>query len=677
MALSHIEQFAEDLHQDVLVRAGSEANPALREEAFTEGVLELLSEHNEADGPELCTYEARGTRAAPAAKVSAWALSGDGATLDLFVTRYFGTGKPEPVAKPDARRHFEMLESFLKRALDGAHTRMEESSDAFEVMRRIYEARESLATVRLFFLTDGVLRALDEPDLSLWEIEVRPVLWDLEKLSRLRVGQRATIELDFVNNYDGAIPCIQKADSIGEYRTYLAFFQAPLLARIYGEHGQRLLERNVRAFLQAKGKVNRGLQKTIRDQPSRFLAYNNGLCCTAASVDAEVDKQGNARIRSVKDFQIVNGGQTTASIYHALKKEKTDVTQVVVQVKLTVISDPSKVSEMVPLISQYANSQNKVNTADFSANGPFHQKLEQLSRSVWAPAASGVDRQTHWYYERARGSYADDRSAQGSPTHRRDWEKQNPPKQKFTKTDLAKYELTWLGLPHLVCLGAEKAFLRHAEMMADEGEPVVDQVFFKHLVAKAKLFRTAEDLFSSLDIQGYRAQSVTYAVAWLATRSDRRIHLDRIWEQQRVGPAVCDALAVLCHAAHGHILGQTGNPGEASKREACWETFREASVPVTDAWRAELAETSFVAPSSDDEALAAEWETVRQRFLLDVRPMGALEAITGKQWIAKRRKDPVSTYASSSWADLRNKGGLGPVKLRALLELLAAAAEGA
>ncbi len=145
---------------------------------------------------------------------------------------------------------------------------------------------------------------------------------------------------------------------------------------------------------------------------------------------------------------------------------------------------------MVPLISQHANSQNKVNTADFSANGPFHQKIEQLSRSIWAPAASGVDRQTHWYYERARGSYSDDRAAQGSPARRREWEKQNPPKQKFTKTDLAKYELAWDGLPHLVCLGAEKAFLRHAERMDHIGEPaVLDQIFFRHLVAKAKLFK--------------------------------------------------------------------------------------------------------------------------------------------------------------------------------------------
>ncbi len=154
MTPSHLEQFAEDLHQDVLVRAGSTDSASRQEDAFTEEVLGLLSDHNEADGAELCTYEIRGTRGAPAAKVSAWALSGDGATLDLFVTRYFGTGKVEQVTKPDARKQFEMLESFLVRALEGGHARMDESSDAFEVSRRIFDSRVALATVRLFILTD-------------------------------------------------------------------------------------------------------------------------------------------------------------------------------------------------------------------------------------------------------------------------------------------------------------------------------------------------------------------------------------------------------------------------------------------------------------------------------------------------------------------------------------------
>jgi hypothetical protein len=409
-----------------------------------------------------------------------------------------------------------LVNGFLKRAYEGFHQQMEESSDGFRAMQQINGAKDSLATVRLFFLTDGVVRSLDVQKEDFPGLEVRYAVWDLDKLSRLRVGDREVIELDFSNDYGGPLPCLQTHDATGEYRTFLAFVPAKLLARIYGEHGQRLLERNVRAFLQAKGKVNRGLQKTLKDEPHRFLAYNNGLCCTAAEVKVQAGKDGHARLEWVRDFQIVNGGQTTASIFHAMKKEKVEIKDVVVQLKLTVLSDPSRVSEIVPLISLYANSQNKVNTADFSANGPFHHGLEQLSRTVYAPAASGLERGTHWYYERARGSFADDKARQGTAAKKREWETQNPPHQKFTKTDLAKFEHSWIGLPHFVCLGAEKNFVRFAERMEEEGAPVVDENYFKQMVAKAILFRTVEKLFSVQELEGYRANSVAYAVAWLS-----------------------------------------------------------------------------------------------------------------------------------------------------------------
>ncbi|MCZ7655508.1 MAG: AIPR family protein [Rhodocyclaceae bacterium] len=165
------------------------------------------------------------------------------------------------------------------------------------------------------------------------------------------------------------------------------------------------------------------------------------------------------------------------------KKDGRSLDDVIVQMKLTVISDPDQVAEYVPLISRYANSQNKVNGADFSANGTFHRRLEEMSRTVWARAASGMERGSHWYYERARGSYLDDKARQKT-SQEKQWVSQNPPKQKFTKTDLAKCEHAWLGLPHMVCRGAEKNFMAFASRLEDDGEPLVDQTFFENVVAR-------------------------------------------------------------------------------------------------------------------------------------------------------------------------------------------------
>jgi len=690
MSNPRLEQFAIDLHQEVLAKAGidgiggppgfpptgggtggaNENNHPLREEAFTEYVVGLLAEHNEADGVEPVAREFKSVGRMPAAKISAWSLSGDGATADLFVTLYHGTGGVEDVGLPDTRRHFQLVRGFLRRALDGFHTKGEESCPAFRVMQQIFEAKDSLTTIRLFFITDGVVRSLELDEEQFPGVEVRYVVWDLDKLSRLRVGYREVIELDFVNDYDGAIPCLKMADPTGEYQTFLAFLPAPLLARIYGEHGQRLLERNVRAFLQAKGKVNRGLQKTLREEPHRFLAYNNGLCCTAAKV-----RVSGSKLEWVKDFQIVNGGQTTASIYHAVKKERVPVDSVVVQMKLTVLKDPAKMPEIVPLISRYANSQNKVNGADFAANGPFHHMLEQLSRTVWAPAASGLERGTHWYYERARGSYADDKARQGkanSPQRKR-WETENPTPQKFTKTDLAKFEHGWQGLPHLVCLGAEKNFNKLAERMEEDGEPVVDQNYFKHAVAKAILWRTAEKIFDTLELDGYRANSVAYAMAWLAGESKCRINLDWIWNEQRISPALSEAFKFVCNAAYEHITGQPGNQQMATLKESCWIEFQKKKISEPKGWRDELSDTAFVAAKTEDESLAAEWERVRHEFIDDSRTMGELGALTGKVWMASRRGDPVCFYAEKNWDKLRAMPKMGLKKIRGLVEIFSAA----
>ena len=672
-AASDLDRFASDLHQEVLVKCSDDESPQMREDAFVEAVLERLAEHGDVDDWGVCYHEARSHGRLPAAKMNGWSLSGDGATLDLFVAKYVGEGQPVPVTRAELDQHFKLARGFLRRALDGVHTLLEESQDAFEVARRIHEAKDTLTTVRLFLVTDGVVKSSEVGQEQLPGLELRYVLWDLEKLSRLKVGQRALIEIDFVNDYGGAIPCLETSDATGEYRTFLAFLPAPILARIYGEHGQRLLERNVRAFLQAKGKINKGLQQTLREEPHRFLAYNNGLCCTAANVGVEAGKNGHAQLRLVRDFQIVNGGQTTASIYHALKKEGTEVSRVVVQLKLTVLNDPAKVADIVPLISRFANSQNKINAADFSANGPFHHQLEQLSRTVWAPATSGLERGTHWYYERARGSYLDDKARQGTPAKIREWERQNPPTQKFAKTDLAKYEHAWLGLPHLVCRGAEKNFIEFAQRQEEGGAPIVDQNFFRHFVAKVILFRTTEKLVSQQEFGGWRANIVAYTIAWLAERSGRRINLNRIWDEQRLSPALCEAITEVCQNAHRHITSQTGNVGEATKKPDCWDAFRKRVIRVSGTWEKELANVPFLAPTTEGDALASEWERIRPHFVNDTRTIAGLEAYTGKTWTRTRSGDTVAGYAVLTWDELCMCPGMGPKKVRTLVEMFSSA----
>jgi len=667
---SRLELFADHLKQEVRIKCEPDSGtPPLLSEAFTSVVIERLIDHNEAGDSTPCAWEDPGRGKISAAKLSAWSLSGDGATLDLFVSLYHNDDAPVIVTRAEADRHFKLLRGFLRRALDGWHTKLEPAFLVFEAMRAIHDAKDALTTVRLFFLTDGVVKAGEIEQEQMDDLELRYVLWDLDKLSRLQVGDREVIALDFSADYGGPVPALETAAASGEYRTYLAFLPAPVLAKIYGQHGQRLLERNVRAFLSAKGKINKGLQQTLREEPHRFLAYNNGLCCTAAAVDVETKQDGHALLRGVKDFQIVNGGQTTASIYHAMKREGTAISDVVVQVKLTVLHDPERVADIVPLISKFANSQNKVNAADFSANGKFHLEIEKLSRTVWAPAASGLDRGTHWYYERARGSYADDKLRQGTPARIRDWEKENPGAQKFTKTDLAKYEQIWAGQPHVACRGAEKNFIALAQRHEDEGEPIVDAAYFRHLVAKMILFKTTERVVTEQTGGEIRAQVVAYTMAWLAERSGRRIDLGQIWEKQAVPESLRAAIAAVAKIAYDHIKAQPGISTEAAKKIECWEKFQRMRIELDASWEKTLGQHAFVAPRSDMEAVELEWERVRLKFLKDTRTIMGIAVRMGQSIPSNAGGLIVGHLAVLEWEKLKMKQGFGPKKLREIVAL--------
>jgi hypothetical protein len=624
----NIDEFAEELRQEVIARGGDDETGHFREDRFTEIMLEYLEQASEIDDGDVC-YHRNSSRGE---KLNGFGLSGDGEYVDLFVSLHHGSVPPETVPNSEVNTHFRWLRRFFDAALRGAHREMEESSPVFDAAYQIFAAKEDLTKARFFLLTDGITKAPEIAPLTIAGIEVRHFIWDLEKLRRFITSRmrRETIEIDFEKDFGGAVPCLEAPGAGEEYRTFLTFFPGELLAALYGEYGPRLLEKNVRSFLQAKGKINKGIRKTLTESSHRFLAYNNGISATAERVEVDASSGGSPRLRRARDFQIVNGGQTTASIYHALKRDRADLSGVTVQVKLTVLSAPEDIEKFVPLISQFANSQNKVNAADFSANHPYHVGLEELSRRIWAPSPSGTERQTHWYYERARGSYLDDKGREGTPARMRAFEGVNPLRQKFTKTDLAKYENTWDQYPHLVSLGAEKNFIRFTADLVDRGYPTVDEDYFQRLIAKAILFRTAEKLVGAQGYGGFRAQIVTYTLAWLSHQTSQRMDLDRIWKEQKLPTALGNSIVVVSGHAHDHITNpppSRKNPGEWCKREECWEQFKKVPIAISPELESELVDTGR--PSARRNVPAAEQPVMDPEAL---KAIARVTEVPGETW---------------------------------------------
>jgi len=579
--LEALHQFAEDFRQEVINHSegADEESDLFREDTFTSLVIDYLVENGELDDGHVCFHSARGI------KVNGYNLDQDEGRLDLFVSIFTQNAPPSTVLKSEVEKAFRRLFNFYKKSTSNYHREIEEASDVFDLSQMIANAQNELSQIRFFLLTDGLTTVAVKPAEYKEGINVSYNIWDLRRIYRcVSSGQRPeTIEVDILDRYGLTIPCLSIPNKEADYSACLAMIPGELLYKLYSEFGSRLLERNVRSFLQARGKVNKGIRQTLLKEPHRFLAYNNGISATAENIKLINLPGGGTAISWLRGLQIVNGGQTTASIYQAVRKDKADISQVYVQTKLTIV-DSQKADEMVPLISRYANSQNKVSEADFSSNDPFHVKVEELSRSIWAPAADGTQRQTRWFYERARGQYLDAKGRESTPARQKAFSATHPTSQKFTKTDLAKYENTWDQLPHIVSMGAQKNFCSFMDQFSKRKNFEVDEFYFKNLVAKAILFRQTEKIVQAHKFGGYRANIVTYTLSYLFHHTAQCMDLELIWRGQCLPEVLREAISEVSVDVHNFITKPPGgqNITEWCKKEACWSRLRSLELHYPD-----------------------------------------------------------------------------------------------
>jgi len=564
-----LDEFAENLKQDVLALAEVEDDEQMLSDSFTQIVFDMLSEAGEFEDPMVCYHRSTGM------EVSGYAVDEDEGRLDLFLSIHTNVTPPETVTKQRVGTAFRRLRSFLDWCLKGRYVDLEESSPVFDMALHIYQVRNDLTQVRLCVVTDGRTTVETLPQDILGDLNITMSLWDIVRLHRLSTSgrERGAISVDFEQRFGKPIPCLQAESRQQGYRAFLTLLPGSVLRDIYADFGARLLERNVRSFLQARGKVNRGIRDTIAKEPTRFLAYNNGITLTGDAVHLTGDGTALA-ISRIDGLQIVNGGQTTASLL-ATNRGRADLSEVFVATKLIEIGSADR-DELVRKVSRYANTQNRITEADLSANDPFHVRLEELSRTTWAPAVGGVQRQTKWFYERARGQYQDARASQLTPARRKAFSTEYPPQQRFSKTDLAKFENTWDQLPHIVSRGAQKNFSDYMIRLGGRDQLTVDRSYFERLIGKAILFRTAERIVQRQEFGGYRANIVTYTIALLSHATSQRINLEKIWRDQALGQTIQEAIAGVSHEVYRIITNPPSarNITEWCKSEKCWDVVR-------------------------------------------------------------------------------------------------------
>ncbi|MDD3971009.1 MAG: AIPR family protein [Clostridia bacterium] len=589
-----IEDFYKELFQEIKSEQATEEDGGIQEQIFTQIAIDLLADAGETENARICFDRKEDKLGRTMHKLNGYALSENYETLDLFVTVFKGVDEPFTLNKQDAESSINQVERFFRNAVYKDYIKeLEESSEVFDLahtLAEVKEVKEFLSRVNIFVLSNGIFKSEIKANKTISGYSIFTRIIDVEYLFNLSDQTHVPIEINF-EDYGGILPCLESPSVNEDYESYLALIPGTTLANIYEEYGSRLLEQNVRSFLQFTGKINKGIRKTIKEEPHMFLAFNNGIAATADELELKNLDDGGKAIVWAKDFQIVNGGQTTASVYHTWKKDKAEIDNIFVQTKLTVVKKRDNFNEIVNRIAEYANTQNKVSTSDLSSNKPFHVELEKISRSVWAQPIEGTNIQTRWFYERARGQYKNARLKEGfTPSRRKAFDLKNPRGQVITKELLAKYLNTyqeiWNGKklaigPHIVVRGSQKNYVQFLNYnMPDKP----DNVFYEDTVAKAIMFKTAEKLYgvSPNAIGDMRYITVPYSLSLINLKTDYKIDLYRIWKNQSLSENLKSVLFDLMEIVENFMKSNAPRAlyGEWAKKEECWNAIKEADFTI-------------------------------------------------------------------------------------------------
>lgn len=625
--MTEVEKFYTALLQDIKTEAISSEEGAIHEQLFTRYAIDLLAESGETENAREA-YEEKWLGTPKQLKINGYAIEDNYETVDVFITLFYDEEQVPRVSKADIDQAEKRITNFFRKAFyNDFVNEIEDSSPIFQFaysLATYKELRDALVRVNAIILTNGTYSGETPVTAKISGQNIYYTVKDINRLYEISATAHSAIELDF-SKENFQVPCLKAPIANDEYEAYVAVMPGEVLANLYERYGSRLLQQNVRSFLQFTGKINKGIRATINENPHMFLAYNNGITATADHI--ELDAQGQ-HIVYTRNLQIVNGGQTTASIFHTWKKDKADISNIFVQMKLSVIKKEEEFDSIVSDISRFANTQNKVNEADFSANNPVLVELEKMSRKSYSPVTSSRNYQTIWFFERARGQYKNQRIKEGFTKSRQNkFDLQYPKNQVFTKTDLAKYINSYSEVydgkklvigPHIVVRGNEK---NYAQFINGNLPQQVTGIYFEDLVAKFILFKKAEKRYGvgtqEFKIGEMRNAVVPYALSLLTYLTSGHLDLGKIWTNQDISLELSDCLYDLMTQINSFILKNSPSSHyiEWAKKEECWEAvkmhnwqFDKSSIKADLTTPANIQKRKAIADDIDADAVQIERE---------------------------------------------------------------------
>ena len=477
-------------------------------------------------------------------------------------------------------------------------------------------------------------------------IKINKQIYDIQRHYSIMTskGGNEPTQIDFEEYGFDSLTALKTSNG-GNTQSMLLAVPGDLLFRVYEEHGARLLEQNVRTYLQARGNVNKGMIATLKENPERFFSYNNGLTATASEIIIQKETDTTLSISGIKNLQIVNGGQTTASLHYAKFRANADLSRVFVQMKLSVV-EPDLLEAIVPKIAQYANTQNKVNAADFFANHPFHRKFETLAKTNPTPKQENAISNfgTYWYYERARGAYNDETYRLQTAAKKREFFNKFPKSQLIIKTDLAKYLMSFDGHPDVVSKGGQTAFVQHANKVGlpekfDTQANRYNSAYYREAIAKTIVFRELEKFVSKADWYeggGTRACTITYSIAWFAEylRGKNLVFdFEKVWKAQALTPELEQIFEGLMPRIYQFLKESAPDNLSAvpqwAKRKGCWDAVKSGFHFDFD-----MEQLDAVLTTKEIQKEAARGAVKQQNELNHLETWSAMSRMKPPAWIA-------------------------------------------
>lgn len=619
------------------LRADSAINGSDTQDEFLSCTLGMLEDFDEVQSPQKVGFGDKRCSGQHVMRIDAYAFDETDHSLELFINDFQDTYETENLTGSKVDELYWRMYYFLDEVCNGKIANyFDDSDDALKIaalikrrMNAIGDDPEQILKIRMFILTNKEL-STDILNRNLLETKIRKTkgsktvkstkkikkadfngkpleinIWNLERFyEKEKSFSSDPIVIDFRNDYscDG-IPCIK--GNIGEnlgYEAYIAIIPGKLLSEIYIEHGSKVLEGNVRAFLGTSGSksVNSGIRRTINNEPDKFFTYNNGIATTAADVETE-EKDGQLYITKIVDLQIINGGQTTASLAEAvLKKTNPELNGIFVPMKLTVIDDRETENEdgvrfydqMVQNIAKYANSQNKVTAADLFSNDPFHIWMEKMSKKIFAPAIH-YSVPTGWYYERSRKRYEQEQFKLKSETDRKRFRAKYPKEQLITKEQLGMYLTTMKEQPNIVAKGKNFVIKEFNTIISQDyktNKGCFNEFYFKKCICAAIIYRTVDNYLEShkdsarkptgfwYKAGGYKLDIVPYTIAKIIHSVPAGFTLDwnYIWNRQDLSPAFMHEIEIVTKMTNDFICDSHGViVTEYCKRPETWVAYRD------------------------------------------------------------------------------------------------------